>query len=340
MLTGFLEAPILAWTDRVKAQRQHIVAAGVAGMALSVALTSFVHGPVALALAAAVYGPLSGVALGTAEAMVVDGAGDDAPRRLARWSLFAAIGDVLAPALLALAAWGGVPWRTSFRVAAVALAVVALGVLRAPAPAADGGDHEEEEDDEPLWRSLRAALSHRRLAVWLLGAALCTLLDELLAVFAALWTSARFSPSLAAPMLIAFSAGMTLGSALLERALARHRPLRLLAGSAALCAVAYVAWLLAPSGPLSVALFVVVGAATAPLHALAKAEAFAALPDRPGLVNGASNAFALVDVVAPALLGLVAERLGLRAALALLVAQPLAMLALALVALAPARRGQ
>ncbi len=331
MLTGFLEAPILAWTDRVKARRHHIVAAGIVGMALSVAITSFVHGAIGLAVATAVYGPFSGLAVGTAEAMVVDGAGDDAPKRLARWSLFASVGDVLAPGLLALAAWAGVAWRTSFQIAAAALALVALGVLRAPTPPVAHDDAaNDDEEEEPIWRSLRAALSHRVLAAWLLGAALCTLLDELLAVFSALWVSARFSPAVAAPMLIAFSVGMTVGSALLERALSHRRPAPLLAASSALCALAYVAWLLAPSWTWAVALFFVVGVAAAPLHTLAKAEAFAALPDRPGLVNGAAQAFAVVDLAAPVAMGFVAERFGLRAALATLVTQPVAMLTLAL----------
>lgn len=329
MLTAFFEAPLLAWTDRARARRHRVVAAGVVGMALSLALTARSHGPVGFALAAALYGPFSGIAVGTAEAMVVDGAGDDTPRRLARWSLYASVGDVLAPALLALAAWGGVPWRSSFLAGAAALAAIALGVAlpkdEAPAPPAD-----DDEPEEPVWASLRAALSHRTLPLWLLGAALCTLLDELLAVFAALWSSARFSPALAAPMLVGFSVGATLGSALLERALAKRPPLPLLAASSTACALAYLAWLAAPSWPVALALYVVVGVTAAPLHALAQAQAFAAMPDRPGLVNGAAQAFAVVDLAAPVVLGFAAERFGLRCALALLLTQPVAMLTLAL----------
>lgn len=335
MLAGLLEAPILAWTDRARARRHLVVAAGLAGMALALLLGSVARGAAGLALAMAVYGPLSGVALGTAEAMLVDEAGDDAPRRLARWTFYAALGDVLAPALLALAAALGVPWRASFRAAGVVLALTALAATRAPVPAA--GDGADAGDHEPVWASLRAALAHRRLLAWLLGAALCTLLDELLAVFAALWVSARFSPALAAPALVAFAAGGAAGAALLERALARWSPRALLAGASALCAAAYAAWLAAPSWPLALALFVVVGAAAAPLHPLAKAAAFAALPSRPGLVNGAGQAFLVVDLVAPVALAYVGERAGLRAALALLALQPLALLALAL--LPPRRPG-
>jgi sugar phosphate permease len=330
MVTSILEAPILAWTDRRKAKRQVLVATGVAGMALSVGLVSFVNGACGLALATAFYGLMSGIALGTAEAMLVDGESDDsAGRRLARWSLFASLGDVLAPSSLALASLVALPWRTSFRVAGIALLMVALALLLLP-----GREREMPDADarEPALAALRSALSHRPLFAWLLGAALCTLLDELLAVLAAIWVSEKFSEAMVAPTLIAFSLGGVAGAALLERALARWSRSAALMVSSSACVLAMAAWLSAETRPLAIACCFVVGATTAPLHPLAKAEAFATHPSRPGLVNGAAQVFVAIDLVAPVLLAWVAERLGVRLALASLTIQPIALLVMAIVA--------
>lgn len=323
MLTGFLEAPILAWTDRKRHARQRLVAAGLAGMAASLILTSFAHGPLALALAAALYGPMNGIALGTGEAMYVDGAGDDTDRRLARWTVFASLGDVLAPAILALTTLAGISWRTCFAMCGVALMLVAAATLRVEMTPIEA--HDDDKPEEPVWQSLRHALGHRTLVAWLAGAALCTLLDELLAVLSSVWISERFSPSLAAPTLIAFSVGSTVGSLWLERLLARHSPLRLLAASSVACAASLIAWLWAPTWPFALAGAFAVGLTAGPLHPLAKARAFAAMPTRPGLVNGASQAFIVLDLVAPALLAFTAERWGLRTALGLLALQPVGL---------------
>ncbi len=335
MLSSIFETPILAWTDRRKAKRHLLVAAGVAGMALSVVLVSFVNGAFELALASAFYGLTSGIALGTAEAMLIDGESDDsAGRRLARWSLFASLGDVLAPSSLALAALVALPWRTSFRVAGIALSLVALALLLLP-------EREREMQDadarEPVLAALRGALSNRPLFAWLLGAALCTLLDELLAVLAAIWVSEKFSLAMAAPTLIAFSLGGVAGSALLERALARWSRSAALIVSSSACAIAMAAWLSAKTRALAIACCFVVGLTAAPLHPLAKAEAFATHPSRPGLVNGAAQAFVAIDLVAPVLLAWVAERFGVRLALASLAIQPIALLVMAIVAKRSAR---
>jgi hypothetical protein len=53
------------------------------------------------------------------------------------------------------------------------------------------------------------------------------------------------------------------------------------------------------------------------------------MPRNPGTVQAIAQVFVVVDVAAPVALGLVADRLGLRAALAYLAAQPLIVAACA-----------
>ena len=59
--------------------------------------------------------------------------------------------------------------------------------------------------------------------------------------------------------------------------------------SSAVCAAAFGAWLMATTWAFALTCAFVCGmGAAVPLHPLAKAEAFAVLPSRPGLVNSAS----------------------------------------------------
>jgi hypothetical protein len=102
-----------------------------------------------------------------------------------------------------------------------------------------------------------------------------------------------------------------------------------LVASSALCAIA-LAGVLAPRSAVAaaVALFVV-GVTCAPHHALAQARAYDEMPGNPGTGQAIGQLFVVVDVVAPLALGLVADRLGLRAALACLVIQPVVVAACA-----------
>jgi fucose permease len=178
--------------------------------------------------------------------------------------------------------------------------------------------------------SLGRALKNRRLFVWLSAAALCTLLDDVLAVLMATWTSARFTPALAAPMLLAFSLGGAMGAGMLERVLARRTENTVLLVSSAACLVAVGVWVRTTTSGFALVGCFVVGIFALPLHPLAKSAAFGVLPSRPGLVNGASQAFVVIDLVAPALLAWIAERWGPTIAIECLAVAPAALLTLAL----------
>jgi hypothetical protein len=75
-----------------------------------------------------------------------------------------------------------------------------------------------------------------------------------------------------------------------------------------------------------------VGATAVPLYPLAAAQAYAALPGRSGAVLAAGHLFTPLALALPFALGLAADRWGIVAALALLVAQPIGLGLLALAA--------
>jgi fucose permease len=95
-------------------------------------------------------------------------------------------------------------------------------------------------------------------------------------------------------------------------------------------AVAFVAWLAAPVVWLAALCMIAVGATAAPLYPLASAQAYARRPGRAGVVIVASSLFAPLGLALPWLLGVVADHTSVTTALALLIAQPIGIVALAL----------
>ena len=90
----------------------------------------------AAAIAAAGLGMGSDAMVHGCETALVDLAGDDLPRQLARQNLLGEVGDLLGPVLLAAVVAAGLPWQGAFWVgAAVAFAFAGLlAALPLPPP--------------------------------------------------------------------------------------------------------------------------------------------------------------------------------------------------------------
>jgi hypothetical protein len=108
-----------------------------------------------------------------------------------------------------------------------------------------------------------------------------------------------------------------------------------LLASAAACALAWAAFLAVASALAASAALFATGAFAATHYPLVKAQAYRALPGRSGTVNAVLTLFGVTELVVPLGLGLAADAFGLRATLALLLAQPLGLLALATTARRP-----
>jgi predicted MFS family arabinose efflux permease len=309
--------------------RRHFVRGGLAVMALSALASALAPDPITLSVAVSVVAVSSGTAVALSQATLMDLYPEARERMMTRWALMGLLGDLAGPLLLAGLAAVGLGWRAGYAVVAALLSLWALASLRPfpqPAPAA------RSEDEEPgLLAALATALRDRRLMLWLGAAAFTDLLDEVLVVFASLHLRDRLGagPTGRAVVLSAFIAGGTAGVLYAERLLARHTPLRVLAGFAGACVVSYLAWLAAPNVWLSAVGMLAVGATASPLYPIVTAQAYAALPGRSGTVNAAGHLFTPMAMAMPWLLGRLADRAGTMAALMVLVAEPLALFLIA-----------
>jgi MFS family permease len=321
-----LEAAVAVVSDRV--ERRWLVAAGQAGLAAALLFVAWTDGPWGLAAGLAVAGATSGVACAAAQALLVSAEKGGTDRAMARWALFAAVGDLLAPLVTA----GAIALGFSYRGALVAVAAVAAVQAVGTALARDRAHVAEGEDDEVAAEPLRAALGRAarngKVWLWLFAAASCTLLDELVVALGSLRLSRDLgaSDALAAGGAVAFSGGAVIGAALTDRAVSRFGRRAVLVWSSVLCGAAIGAALLACSPGFACATLFAIGVTCAPHHGLALARAYDEMPGRPGTVQALGQLFVAVDVVAPLALGAVADRFGLTAAIACLALQPAVIL--------------
>ncbi|MEO8699045.1 MAG: MFS transporter [Kofleriaceae bacterium] len=321
-----IEPIVFLLSDRFP--RRWFIAGGLAGMAAAALLSAIAPTPEILVVAFSLWFISSGAATALSQATLVDRDPEHRARTLTRWSLCSLVGDLAAPAILAVLAALGFEWRVAFVIVGIVVGVWAVAVALRPFPPAAVL---AEEAAPSMWQSVRTALGDRVLLLWLFGCALCDMLDEILVVFASLHVRDELGggPTWQAVILGASMGGGALGLVVLERLLTRYSERTLLVATGLGCAVAYLAWLAAPTLWLSALLMLPVGAAATALYPLAAALAYARAPGRSGMVLAAGHLFTPLGLALPFAIGLVADAAGTQVALLLLVAQPLGMALLA-----------
>ena len=317
--------------------RARLVILGQSALAAALFFTAWTSSPWGLASGLALAGAASGVACGAAQALLVVARPEDTDRAMVRWSLYCAIGDVLAPLMTAVA----IAFGHSYRAAMGAIAIVvstqcAISATLVRDKRLEGryeGSAEPLEGKEPLRAALPRALHLPRLWAGLFAAAWCTLLDELVIALAVLRLAHERAASVpvATAVALTFSVGSVMGAAMTEHAVARASPRRVLVASAALTAIALLGLLSSRSALEVGGALLAVGLASSPHHALAFAQAYGEIPEHPGAVQAMGQIFVVVDVAAPLALGAIADRFGLDSALGCLLVQPAIVLTCGLV---------
>lgn len=329
VVAALLEGLVAARSDFL--ERKKLMAAAQAALALALTVAGWTASAWGLALALAFAGTASGVACGAAQALLL-AEHASADRAMVRWSLFSSIGDVLTPLFTAALLASGRSYRSAMLVVAAVVALQCVGSV-ASARSSVAVPLDDDDPAEPILRALSRAARMPGLWAWLLASASCTLLDELVIALAALRLvrAGRWSEGGAALAVAAFSVGAVGGGVLSDRAVDRFGPRRVLLASGLAALVGLGALVLAPNAVAVVVALFALGTVVAPHHPLTLARAYETLPRAPGTIQALLQPFAAVDVLAPIVLGAVADRFGLTAALAGLALQPTVIVAVALV---------
>jgi predicted MFS family arabinose efflux permease len=310
--------------------RRWFVIGGLGAMAAASFVAALAPNAATLAVAIAVWYIAAGASVSLSQATLVDRDPEHRARTMTRWTLFAAVGDLVAPLALGGLAALGLSWRANFTLVGSALAVWCVAVAGCRFPETHVAVDDEPEKP-PLWRALLDAMRDRVLVLWLLGLALCDLLDEILVVFASLHVRIELGagPGWQSAILAGLVVGSIAGLSVLDRLLMRFTDQTLLIACGVACAVTYAGWLAAPSLLWSAILIVPVGATSSTLYPLAAARAYARCPGRSGVVLAGNHLFTPIGLALPWLLGVVADRAGTMVALALLIVQPIGLAILA-----------
>lgn len=324
-----LEPALITWAAR--RGRQRGVTYALAAQGLSLLWAAAARGAIGLLLGLCAAVLSTSVACALAQARLIELHPDEPERVLTRWTFLGAIGDIATPLLFALLS----RWHGGFRAAFVCCAALCLAHalliarLRLPAASGEAPDDDEHAARPPLAEALRKLLASPGLLPWAVGSMLCNLLDETLIVFAALHLREhrQLDASTTDGLLFALALGSALGIAAADRLVARVRPLRLLAASCVVCCVAYLAWLQVTLVWANALALFIAGVAIGPQFPLAQAQCYRRSRAEPVLVSVVEGWLEPIHVLLPWLLGLLAERLGLGWALALLLLQPVGLLA-------------
>lgn len=276
-------------------------------------------------------GPASGCMTGLARAALVDAQPEARERAMTRWTFWGYAGDLATPALLALLSWLAMGWREALVLMGIATLMIACWIWRRPGSEPPRGTAEPDDSPPPVAMALRGALRNRRLVLWLLAVTLCGLLDEIVVAFGALQLETRLGLSVRqrSLVLVCWMLGSMAGLLALDRLLRRLPPLRLLQLASLGGGAAYFVWLGADSVMASALWSCTAGFFCAALYPLAQAQAFRALPEQSGMVTAIGSLLGPVDIALPLLVGVIADRLGLPAAMLFLGVQPIGLLLLA-----------
>lgn len=325
-LALLIEAPILAWSERVRVR--WFSAASLLVLAVDLAWLAWSPNVVCLLVGLAVYGVASGCVTSASEGALVEADPTKRERTMTRLMISACVGDLLAPLVLAGLSAIGLGWRVGFAVGAV----VALGLAVSHACSrsldvtivATDEDDEEGAPSQGFIASLKVGFRCRPLLGWTFACSLAALLDEVFVAFVAIHlehigaSQAERSFALGAWVAAGFVALVVT-----ERVADRIDGRRILALASSVLLGATVGLAITGSVALATVMIALVGASAATFHPLTKARAYTALPGRPGVVNAVSSAFAVVDLLAPIVIGLVAARFGSRAAMLAMLVAPL-----------------
>ena len=297
-----------------------------------------------LLLAHVVLFPASGAFVTLSQATLMDLNPGRQAHMMARWTVFGSLGNLLGPAVMAIFFTLGLSWRLPYALLALIglLLVFWLALQSFPQRLAvmpDSHDHSKENqgelsdsDPQPLklpqvLAGLVPALRNPRLLRWFILLDLSDLMLDIFTGYAALYftdivglNNTRVSLVIGAMM----GAGLLSNLALVP--LLEHFPGRpLVRAGAVATTVLYILLLALPGVWTKVVLAVLIKMTTLGWYEVLMAEAYAVMPGRSATVAAANSLFGLLGGGLAWLIGVLAERVDLPFAMALMLAGPLAL---------------
>ena len=309
--------------------RKHLMLSGGLTIILSLVAIAGTHSYLLVLVAMVVAFPASGAFVSLSQATLMDLNPGREPQMMARWTASGAVANLLGPLILAAGFALGFGWRWAyFAMAGLCLVLVVLTWFRkiplhpAVAPAALA-DHHGPNLPKGLWDALRNPALMGRFALLQLSDLLLDVLTGYLPLY--FTDVAGFSLAQAGLMMSVLMGAGLVSNILLIPILERFPGRQVVRLSAGLAGGLYAAWLLAPWLWAKVALIIVIKLVTMGWYEVLQGEAFAAIPGHSGTVMAINSVFGLLGGGIAFMIGWVAAKAGLPAAMWILLVGPVCL---------------
>jgi FSR family fosmidomycin resistance protein-like MFS transporter len=312
-------------------RRALLVIGGTGIYALAMALTGISWAFIPLLIAQCLYFPGAGASMGLTQASLMDADPARRENNMARWALAGSLGNLAGPIVMLVAVWLlGNNESLAWRVVYLLLGVMGFGLMLWTYRMRHFYHIEDAPGQIDLLAGVREALRELRRWVvvrWILLLDVADLLMDIFRAYMALYfiDVVGLDETGASVALIVFTAVGLMGDIIIIPVLERVRGLVYLRWSAAFAGVIYVIFLLTPSIPLKFVLLGVLGISNAGWYAILQAQLYAAVPKRSGTVMALNSIAGFASGLLPAIIGFIAGRVGLGAAMWLLLLAPIAL---------------
>jgi FSR family fosmidomycin resistance protein-like MFS transporter len=309
--------------------RKHIMLAGGVAIAVSL-LTIAASNSFTLALVGfVIVYPASGAFVSLSQATLMDLNPGREPQMMARWTLSGSVANLVGPVVLAAGFALGLGWRWAYiSLAVMFLVLVVITMLRhIPLPPRPYTSPSLGHPGIDLLHGLWQALRNPKLMRWMVLLQSSDLLLDVLTGYLALYFTDVMGLSIAQASVMM---GVLMGAGLISNIvliplLDRYPGRKLVRLSAAVTAVLYAAWLLVPWLWVKVFLIVLIKLVTLGWYEVLQGEAFGEASGRSGTVMAINSIIGLLGGGVAFLIGFVAARAGLQAALWILLAGPISL---------------
>ncbi len=332
---GNLLELVLGFLSDAGYRRQLILGGGLCFVA-ALLLVATASGFWPLLLALLLFYPASGAFVSLTQAALMDADPARHEQTMARWALAGSVGNLGGPLLVGLSVALGGGWRPVFAGLA-ALALIALALLWSVRVQLDPVLQSRPGSPVHLplsaifragWQGVRAALSRGQIRLSMVLLECADLMLDVFRGFVALYfvDAAGATATQAGLAVIVLTGVGLLGDALIVPVLERVSGVAYVRLSAVGVAVTFAAFLLLPQLGVKLALVGVLGLLTSGWYAVLQARLYTLLPGQSGTVMALGSVSAVLAGVVPIVLGVLAQRFGVQAALWTLLLGPVALM--------------
>lgn len=326
IIASFIE-PFLGILGDVWKRRVLILGGGIFFVA-SLFLTALSHSYLPLLLSFIIFFPSSGAFVSLSQASLMDVAPERHEQNMARWTFAGSLGVFSGPLLLSALLVFGAGWRPAFLMLGVFSSLTLMAAWRFVPR--DRHVQAGLPDFGLIFGGLRGAFAALRkpfVLRWLVLLEFSNLMLDVLYGFLALYfvDVAGFSVGNAALAVAIWTGVGLLGDFLLIPLVERVRGLDYLRWSVAAELLMFPCFLLLPQPWLKLLLVGLMGFFNAGWYAILKARLYSSLPGQSGTVMALDNVSGLFGQFLPLGIGVVAQTFGLKWAMWLMLAGPLAL---------------